>query len=260
MGWLTDLFGAVKIQMPFGPAPCADDAHHHARVQPLMPVPGIPGLETKVGMANDYVEREFQALIAARYKMKDLARRSAEDWKNLSEPVLQGCTQTHGALTKLAEQSQQCDDAQHTDLSNLFEKRDKLPESKRQKLKGCAVFKNKAKLEEAEDCKCAAGDEHDGCRDARITSDHTLLCTQLRKRILPEMGLWKMTSPGGACHVDGKTPFNQEMLPQGQPLDFQMPDSREDSMPLVLALLPPPKRRPAAEQRTHRERAASAFL
>merc|ERR1719158_2018466 len=40
-------------------------------------------------MANDYVEKEFQALIAARYKMKDVARRAQEDWNTYSAPLSQ---------------------------------------------------------------------------------------------------------------------------------------------------------------------------
>lgn len=253
------IFGVTRIKLPFGAPPCGDELHHHQYVPAPKPAPGVPDLEYKVGLANDYVEREFQALLAIRYKMKDLAKRSEQDWDALSKPLEGSCTAVRTALEKLGEQTSECENAQHTDLANLFEKRDKTKD--KAAIKGCANFKVTNELSEASDCKCGAGAEHDGCRGAKIDSDHTLLCTQLRKRVLPSMALWRMTGPGGACFVNAKSTFNMGLLAPGQPADFELPshsEAEESMPPLLLALPQPPRRRSPTKQRGERDGEAAA--
>jgi len=235
--------------LPGGPPPCAEELHHHAHVHNPPAVPSIPDLEAKVKMANDYVEREFQALIATRYKMKSLYNASMDDWARLAKPLEEACNGTRHTLHQLGEETAECENTQHSVLTDVFEKRSANPSQP--KIAGCAKFKNTTYPEEADDCKCAAGSEHDGCRDAKITSDHTLMCNQLRKRVLPKMALWRLTSPGGACYVDGKTFYNKGMLPAGSPEDFKMPDSTEESsMPPLLLALPGAEDRGRTKEKT----------
>jgi len=244
-----------RIKMPLGAPPCVEDPHHHAHVQWPDPVPGIPDLDEKVKSANDYVEREFQALIAARYKMKDLALKTHDEWKKYGATLEEACNKTYDGLSTLASQTAECEDAQQSALPNLFEKRDKG--TSKSSIKGCAKFKNEDAPEEAGDCKCAAGSEHDGCRAAKITSDHTLLCNQLRKRVLPKMALWRATSPGGGCYVDAHTSYNQDFLGKGEPRNFELKvGATEESMPPLLLALPLPPRQPTTEQHVRRQRRA----
>lgn len=262
----SGLFGSAKLHMPFGPPPCVEDSHKHAHIQPPPPVPGVPELQAKVSMANDYVEKEFQALIATRYKMKDIAHKAQQDWNEMTAPLEESCNNTRDKLSQLAAETGECEEAQHTELANLFEKRAKVPPMFKAmtKIEGCADFKNDDHPTKVGDCKCAAGNELDGCRTAAMESDHTLLCTHLRKRVLPRLALWRMTSPGGACHVDAKTPYNHELLARGVPKDFVMPKHEESSIPPLLLVLEPPRRPSAAERRDRDQRVAAmrarAFL
>lgn len=250
------MLGKNLVMFRDGPPPCEEDKHHHAIVPPkLGGVPLVPGLDEKVKRANDYVEREFQALIAARYKMKDVARKANDDWKYYSKPLELHCNQTREALFKLAEKTDECEVAQMTDLSNLFEKRAKGEISGN--ISGCVVYKNAEEIEEKPNCECAAGSEKDGCRSAVITTDHSLVCTHLRKKVLPKMALWRFTNSGGPCLVDRRTPFNEPLLPMGQPEDFKIPTGQEAMPPMLLMLQPPsrPRRRErnrdTASQRVH---------
>lgn len=245
--------------MPFGPPLCGDDLHHHAHVHKPPTVPIVPDLARKVAMANDYVEREFQAMTAIRYKMKDMVAKAEADWDSLSKPLEKACNDTHEALVKLAETSHLCDNAQHSALATLFEKRSKLPEGEKQNMRGCAKFKNVLYPEESDDCKCAAASEHDGCRDAQITSDHTLICTQLRHRVLPHMALWRLTKPGGSCYIDSRDVLNRPMLTPGAPVDFEFPENAANaaSIPFSLLALPPLCRPAVAVRPSCRRDAAS---
>lgn len=248
--------------MPLGPPPCAEDPHHHAMAPHAREdIPLVPDLEAKVKMANDYVESEFQALIAARYKMKDLVRRQDEEWEKNAKPLEQVCNQTRESLLKLAEQSGECEAAQNTELAELFKKRHK--DKSHAPIVGCAAYKEAEKLVQADDCKCAAGSEKDGCRGAKIASDHNLLCTHLRTKVLPSLALWRATSPGGSCMMDQSVHYNKAMLPEGQPDDFRMPVSAEavSSMPeMLLALPPPPRLETRSRDRGAAAKRARAFL
>lgn len=228
-----------SLVMPAGPPPCPDDPHHHAEIGNPPKVDFIPDLETKVKMANNYVESEFQAMIAARYKMKDAYTKLMNEYEQARHPLEKDCNQVRNTLQKIGEENQECEDVQFTNLGNAFEKRAKNPSNP--PIKGCVDYKNDQALHEKSDCGCAAGSEEDGCKDAKIETDHTLGCTQLRKRVLPPMNLWTMTSPGGACYVGKDTWFNQGMLMNGEPSAFKMPNSADAaSMPLPLLAAPPP--------------------
>lgn len=223
-------------------------------------MPTVPDLEKKVLLANDYVEKEFQALTAVRYKMKDTVARATRDWDHYSKPLEQSCTATHDALLKLAKNTQSCEDAQNSRLANLFEQRSKQPESMKSRIKGCAKAKNHSFPEEDVDCKCGErpGGEHDGCRDAQITTDHTLLCTQLRQRVLPHMALWRLTAPGGACYIDGKNSINRAMLAEGAPENFEFPQTVTNAMPSLLLALPQLPHWQSADRRAYRDREAAS--
>lgn len=226
--------GADSKTMPPGPPPCADDQHLTAQIGKPPSVEFIPDLETKVKMANNYVEKEFQAMIALRYKMKAEFTQLMHDYQMARSPIENDCNQVREALQKIAQETQSCEDTQYTNLGNMFEKRAKVGGN----IEGCVDYKNDKALQEKSDCSCAAGSEEDGCKDAKIETDHTLGCTHLRKRILPNMNLWTLTSPGGSCYVGKDTWFNQGMLIKGAPADFKMPN--EDAMPWPLLLFAPP--------------------
>mmetsp|Transcript_55848 Transcript_55848/g.88503 ORF Transcript_55848/g.88503 Transcript_55848/m.88503 type:complete len:266 (-) Transcript_55848:107-904(-) len=265
MGLLQSVgLGAAKtVVMPFGEPPCADDPHHHAHTAPPPPTPQVPGLEAKIKMANDYVEQEFQAALKVRYKLKDLYNKVTDEWNQYKKPVEDACMGVHKALECVAHDSQQCEDAQNTSLPNVFERRKELVPEKRGPIHGCAMYKNVSAIEYAPDCKCAAGSEGDGCRDAKNTSDHTLACTHLRKRVLPAMALWRMTSPGGECFLDKKSTVNQPMLPSGDPEDFKLMDSTQQSSMSPFLLLPPVPLMPDSSQddvRSKLSQVARAFL
>lgn len=251
MGLMHSLgLGGKLVTMPFGEAPCADDPHHHAHTAVPPPVPQVPGLERKIKMANDYVEQEFQAALAVRYKLKDLYNKVVDEWDQYKKPVEDACQGVHKALECVANDSQQCEDAQNTSLANVFERRAKQPGQPA--IKGCTMYKNATSIEYAPDCKCAAGSESDGCRDAKLTSDHTLACTHLRKRVLPHLALWRMTSPGGECHLDNKSSVNQQLLMSGEPEDFKLPSTADTAM------APPAVLVPFMLERTHSDRSNNA--
>lgn|ERR1719265_3118382 len=264
-----------KIRMPFGPPPCVEDSHRHAHIPAPPPVPGIPDLQAKVSAANKYIEDEFQALTATRYKMKELVRRNAEDYAKYSAPLGESCKKVRDNLVELAEETGECENAQEVELPKLFTKRAETPALLKQfaKIKGCAKFQETSNVVEADDCKCATGSEKDGCKfptahadGTEMDADHSLLCSHLRKRVLPGLQLWRMTAPGGACFVNAETPFNKPMLPTGMPKDFEMPSAggptEESSMPPLLLALEPPIKRPETSQDNRRLAAerARAFL
>jgi hypothetical protein len=245
------IHSASKVVFPAGPPHCEEDMHHHARPPVTRDdVPLVPDLQSKVKMANDFVESEFQALLATRYKMKDVAKKAEEEFQSYMEPLEKSCNDTRNALLRVAERTEECEDVQGSELASLFEKRRKS--GKKEAIKGCALSKDPTQLVDQGDCKCAAGSEKDGCRGAKITTDHSLLCTHLRKQVLPGMALWRMTTTGGNCHVR-KAFYNQALLPAGQPSNFKMP-TNEGMMPLMLLAMEPPPKPRRKEAQTERAR------
>lgn len=249
--------GSHKTLMPPGEPPCCGDAHRHVQVPESPPVPIVPDLQARVTAANKYVEDEFQALIATRYKMKEMVRRAREDWDYYSKPLMQSCNATRDTLVNMGEETGECENAQEVELPKLFVKRSQGPSVWSGSIGGCAKFQEHHDLVEAGDCKCANGIEKDGCKFAQaqddgseMNADHSLLCTHLRKRVLPNLKLWRLTSPGGACYMDNETPYNKPMLPTGVPKDFEMPRSgpEESSMPPILLSLEAPFRLAAAKR------------
>jgi len=227
---------AAKINFPFGEPPCVEDPHNHASIPPPDPVPNVPDLQAKITLANNNVEEAFQGLIKTRYAIKEQFRRSEEDWANYGKKLEQDCNVVRNSLVDLAEHTQECDDVQQHALPDMFKKR--ATHKHDGSIEGCADWRNQESFEK-KDCECAAGTEAEGCIDSPMISDHALVCSHLRKRILPQKALWRLTSKGGACSVDSHTPFNMGILPTAQPPDFKMPAQSEMPAPLLAFPQPP---------------------
>lgn len=196
-----------------------------------------PRFPQRITRANQYVEQEYQGMVSAHHKLKELAKQREDAFKQLAGPLQQECKSIHDNLQALADAQGACKQAQDTALPTLFEMKSK---SKWGGVNGCAKATDNDSITAAE-CKCAAGSLASGCTDAQADSDHRLVCSHVREALLPEMKLRKLFNPGGPCAIDAKAKYNEALLPGDEPSNFKLPAGiAEESMPLspdVLLLL-----------------------
>merc|ERR1711870_159399 len=115
---------------------------------------------------------------------------------------------------------------------------------------GCAITQNVNALEESPTCACAAGRENEGCEGAKTDTDHQLLCTHLRAKVLASQRLWQLFTPGGLCSVDSQATLNRPLLHPGQPYDFSLPGEEASSLSLLAGNLMAPQWLVAREKRS----------
>eukprot|EP00403_Amphidinium_massartii_P008119 CAMPEP_0178422244 /NCGR_PEP_ID=MMETSP0689_2-20121128/27071_1 /TAXON_ID=160604 /ORGANISM="Amphidinium massartii, Strain CS-259" /LENGTH=221 /DNA_ID=CAMNT_0020043797 /DNA_START=42 /DNA_END=704 /DNA_ORIENTATION=- len=169
--------------------------------------------------ANDYTEKVYQDMVSTYEKMKAIVTKTESDWRTHGDKLQKACDGIYESLKDLAGSAKTCQNQQERTLSDLFRARAASPA--KLPIKGCADTKVDSDLVASSDCRCAGGSEKDGCKDPKVTSDHTLLCTHLRRAVLPKMSLQNLMNEDGACNVDMKAVFNHALLPPSVPYAIQ---------------------------------------
>mmetsp|Transcript_17080 Transcript_17080/g.39863 ORF Transcript_17080/g.39863 Transcript_17080/m.39863 type:complete len:267 (-) Transcript_17080:16-816(-) len=204
MGLLSGLFGGGT-----SPEPHEEDSSEAVTLEGAML---SDNLSTQ---ANEYTEKLFQDMVATYDKMQTVVLKTQADWRTHGDELKRACNGVHSNLRHLAGSASTCQMQQDKSLSALF--RARAGSHFKQAITGCANTEVTNDLVRASDCQCAGGTEVDGCKDPKTDADHTLLCTHLRRKVLPELHLQNLMNGGGACDVDMKASFNKPLLPPSVP-------------------------------------------